>query len=406
MCSMKRFLTRMLCPIIYGTIFNSIFCAHSDAFDDVMTDRAMINLAYSQDSFRNIGALYKIYAYPCCAPRRVKTASVVYIGGKTCFTNAHCFEVGALDLDHHFLTGYQVSFELSMGVHTFFVVLKHVVHPNYQASQYNDIAMICLNKIVNVLSGIKPIYSFGKNEYYTVDLAHNQLTCVGYGHSGDDDSLFITNDSSRRALQTELFYAQKPNSLEEIVRVSMPNKSVCSLPYKKKVYAVFESDFVHTEEVKTVSRNRFPNESLMRQGMSGGAMLYNGDFVGINAIMSYELVSSYDETRQNILSYTNMCMNGFLWPFCRLRTSFPFEGSVTYGVPLGMYEEWIEGHRARFDAAIDPQSSRVAPQSEVITAEERGFDIELGVSHDDGAWVEAPGSLNTPTFVVKHDKTA
>ena len=38
------------------------------------------------------------------------------------------------------------------------------------------------------------------------------------------------------------------------------------------------------EMMMIVPRNRFPKESLMRQGMSGGAMLYNGDFVGVDVI--------------------------------------------------------------------------------------------------------------------------
>ena len=365
MISKKRFLPRMLRPFIYGVILNLMFCAHSDAFDNLMTDKAMLDLAYSERDFRNVGALHAIYTSPCCSSVRQKIASVVYIGGKTCITNAHCLEADFWDIEGYFLARHQVSFELSRGIHTFFGVMEHVVHSDYLKADYNDIAMICLDKTVDGLHGLIPDYSFGKNEPYVVDSTCNQLTCVGYGHSGDDDSVFITNDSFRRAFQTELFYIQKPENLKETIRLSMPNKSVCSLPYKCNV------QLMGTKNFKTVSRERFTNESLMREGMSGGAMLYNGGFVGINASMFYGLTAPYDHAKQYILSYTNKCMNGFLWPFFRLRVFFPFEGSATYSVPLGMYEEWIEGYRAKFDGAA-------APQSEVITAEERGFDIEGG----------------------------
>lgn len=112
MIMLRRLLTEISYTFICGLVFNFMFFVPTNASDDVMTDRAMINLAYSDDHYRNIGALYEIYQFPCCA-RRVKTASVVYIGGKSCLTNAHCFKVKSWDLDDYFLTGHQASFELS-----------------------------------------------------------------------------------------------------------------------------------------------------------------------------------------------------------------------------------------------------------------------------------------------------
>ena len=257
--------------------------------------------------------------------------------------------------------------------------MNYVVHPDYQSSDYNDIAMVCLDKIVDGLSGLAPVYSFSKDEYYMVDPLRNQLTCIGYGHSGDDDSLFIANDSFRRAFQTELFYVHVPDHSKGILWGAMQNKCISSLPYKADV------KLVSARKAQIVPRSRFPNETLMRQGMSGGAMLYDGDFVGVNAIMFYGLASSSDESRQYILSYINPCLDIFIWPFgCCLRKSFPFEGAVTYGVPLGMYEEWIEQYRTRFDGALPPQS-------QAISLSDRGVDIEQG------AWVEAPFSEKDKT---------
>lgn len=370
MVMLRRFLTEISYTFICGLVFNFMFFVPTNASDDVMADRAMIDLAYSEGHYRNVGALYKIYTYPSCV-RRVKTATVVYMGGKSCVTNAHCFKTKLGDLDNYFLTGHQVSFELLKGVHTFFDIADYVVHPDYQPCKYSDIAMICLNATVDGLSGLMPVYSFGKDECYTVDPERNQLTCIGYGHSGDDDSSFIRNDSYRRALQTELFYAQVPDHSNEIPWGSMQNKCISSLPYKADLKLVAK------DEAKIVPRNRFSHESLMRQGMSGGAMLYNGDFVGINAKMFYGLSSAYDHAMQYILSYTNPCLDILIWPFgCCLRKSFPFEGAVTYGVPLGMYEAWIEENRARFDGMLPPQS-------QMIRADERMFgDIEQG------SWVE------------------
>ena len=60
-------------------------------------DTVMVELAYSDQRFKNVGALYEVYQFSCCSPKRYLVGSVVYLGGRTCLMSVNCFKSRSME---------------------------------------------------------------------------------------------------------------------------------------------------------------------------------------------------------------------------------------------------------------------------------------------------------------------
>ena len=357
----KNPLALILYFFVYAIFLNFISCTHVYCSDEEIYQRAinqradevMVKLAYSNEQYRNVGALYKILKFPCFSPLRIRLGSVAYIGGHSCISSAHCFKEGG---DYYFTTGYQVSFELSKSEHSFFDIQEYVAHSDYQKDRNADIAMIRLVDCIPSLTGMQPSYMFGKQTSSSINTYEDALTYVGYGHGGNDGDYFIFKDNWRRACMSRILD----------LPTSSFNLLIRSVPYKLNVHVV------SGEEVILSQRSILKNEFVLRRGMSGGATFCNDKFVGINSGINNEFLSYKDYLSYNFAMHVSFVINLFNFSPMYLRMFHPFVGLVTLSVPLGRYEEWIEKYRAKFDELS------IVPQSEVITVAERGFDIEGG----------------------------
>jgi hypothetical protein len=115
--------------------------ARNQRFIDFHSDKSMVDLAYSDDHYKAVGALYRVLKPPCLSSIRAKIGSVFYVGGHTCVSAAHCFDFPWWSMDTSFVTGYQVSFELSRGECTFFDIQEYVVPLDYPKNRKADIRL-------------------------------------------------------------------------------------------------------------------------------------------------------------------------------------------------------------------------------------------------------------------------
>lgn len=342
--------------------------AVSQRFIDLNSDESMVDLAYSDDKYKAVGAVYWVLKFPCLSPIRTKIGSVFYAGGHTCISAAHCLVFPWWNMDRYFITGYQVSFELSRGEHTFFDVQEYVVPSDYSKNRKADIALLRLNALISGLCGLELSYVFGKSVYFEEESfcpkrpLDYKLTYVGYGHGGNDGDYFVFKDDQRRACKSAICY----------VTSGSQDFLILSLPYKLNAFC--------TDGNLTFShRSTFKDEFVVRPGMSGGPTFYDGKVVGVNSGVDFVGYSYADICFFYVNDCVRSVVNLFNFSSMSLRKAHPCTGMFTYSVALGGYEEWIGEHRARFDGMLPPQSR-------VIRADERMFgDIEQG------DWLEAPG---------------
>lgn len=315
-----------------------IACLNLSWGSEYLSDKEFVSLAYSFPGAENVGALHSVYKYPWCQNNTLyKYGSVVYIGGLTCLTAAHCLHDEAsffdyVDLYEYFRIGDKVSFEIN-GFHTYFDIKHAVIHPGYDGTPLHDIAVLCLDRAPEGLLGLDADYSLG-----THDIGGNNqdvLTYVGYGRGGNDIDCFEWVDDKRRACQSRLFKVQ--------------GTAILSLPYLADINAMGNEKYTLTQ------RQAFGYESIARPAMSGGATLLNNAFVGVNMGCSYTLLS-WDKSGlfhcwYYIGSFTNLFITAIL-PIInlpRLHTKYPCVGAISASVVLGTHEEWIKECKSVFD---------------------------------------------------------
>ena len=174
------------------------------------SDADSVDLAYSDPKFNNVGVMYRIVKIPFYEPFRANRASVVHVGGNTCYSAAHClqhtfssqnfrfnFFADAISVIYNFFPNhYEVIFEYQKGEFITYNVKKYVTHPDYSGKTYDaDIAVVCLenaDEISKKRDGLKPNYLYGlKHEENTLELSqfgeqywkqaeHHRLTYVCY----------------------------------------------------------------------------------------------------------------------------------------------------------------------------------------------------------------------------------
>ncbi len=232
MMLIKRLPFCLLFLLITITLYSHI-CGALSWGSSYFSDKEMINLGYAVPGAENVGALHGVYKYPYCQDTRMyKYASVVYIGGLTCLTAAHCLRDEAscfdsVDFYQYFKIADKVSFEIK-GMRTYFNVKHAVVHPDYDGTPLRDIAILCLDRVPEGLMGLDPDYSLGRK-----DVGGNRqdvLTYVGYGHGGNDSGCFGWVDDKRRACQSSLFKVQ--------------GTYILSLPYHSDIKCVSEEEYM------------------------------------------------------------------------------------------------------------------------------------------------------------------
>jgi hypothetical protein len=337
----------------------------------------MVELGYSDQRLKNVGALYEVYQFPCCSSKRYLVGSVVYLGGRTCLMSVNCFKSRSMEfflkfgfngsfkiidgirmnLGTHnridvdalrlpFFSGFQVSFEVEDGQHTFFDVKEWLVHPDYSKDKMVDIGMLCLSKSVQGLEGLKPYYDFGKHPFSSGNQL-KKLLYAGYGHGGNNEDFFVTHDKKRRACESRLFYTS--NLLH----------SIFSAPYKMTVVEEGAPDISDKKESCIVQRREaFLNEFFMREGMGGGITFCDDQFVGlISPKIKRVKGATYNGTCfESGYSLVNCLIFATTYSECcpyYIRPNSVHEGMIAVSIHLGEYRYWIEGNRQRFDAFHD-----------------------------------------------------
>lgn len=326
----RLYKTFLYLTLILGTCVG--FCSEHQ-FADV--DRIM--LGYKTKNARYVGRLYEVYKYPyrsseTCSP----VGSVAYYKDGFCLTSAHCISDDSswfryFDPDWYFKIGYRVSFEIVDGQHTFFNVCTHKTHKEYGAERgYADIALLRLDREIEDFQGAKDVYDF---KPLTSPLcivgecveAGATLTYVGYGYAGEDLDYCSKRDVYRRGCQSKL-------------SAIFDNHLILSMPYQLNYVALPEKKW------RLEPRARFQNESVVRQGMSGGITLMNDRIVGLNQGISLFYLS-YKDYFASILWY---CLAYFVnqttfSSMPKLKGSCVYKGLVSMSVMLEPYKGWIEG---------------------------------------------------------------
>ena len=125
-------------------------------------DNAMKKLGRLHPQFQNIGRLSKVYTLPFGQQLILPRGSAVYMGGQSCLSAGHCLSekntyfrklryYSNLILPMH----YQITFETSTTQKQSYKVERYVVHPAFESTEKNDIAILKLEKKVNHLKGLK-----------------------------------------------------------------------------------------------------------------------------------------------------------------------------------------------------------------------------------------------------------
>ena len=303
-----------------------------------LSDAEMLQLGYSTSGAQNVGALYSVYKAPYHSCEQIyKRATVVYIGGVTCLTAAHCMRdesscFGYFDPGEYFKISDKVSFEIN-GIHTYFDVKHCKIHPDYDGTQLHDIAILCLDRIVDGLDGLEPDYSLGTRNLEWNRNCQDVLTYIGYGQGGNDSDYCISVDDKRRACQSRLLKVQGP--------------IIMSQPYHACL------DITSATMWTLYPRKAFAYESIARPAMSGGATLLNDAFVGLNVGESYTFLPWCTGVLFNSYYYVNTCINFFMignlpW----LRCIYPAVGAVSGSVALGPHEQWIKDWKSTYDSCV------------------------------------------------------
>ena len=315
---------------------------------DTLNDASMVNLAYSKSEYNNIGTLFEVHRYCCFGEERTKLGSVVYIGGNTCLTVAHCIKGQPFDLSDPsyyvrmlikqwgylgvfakawttssnfialpFFVGYQVGFELEKGKFIYCDVKNYVTHPNYKTvissaneCLANDLAVLRIERPSKKLEGLTPCYYYNahkKEKEFLVIKQPSLITYIGYGmpcNEKCEPKSFI--DESRRACRSKLE-----------VMYGEPRNAIGSVPFRH------ESDWVKQSGNYAVCKYKprapFAYEMKAMSGMSGGATIHESfGLIGIN------MGSLFDEDVAAPVRFVSTA--------------------------LGIFKDWIESWRKVYDA--------------------------------------------------------
>lgn len=320
----------------YSLIFASY--APVPLFEEMNTfkDEALVQLAYSQPLYDNIGMLHVSITNDITGiTLSGRLSSAIYIGGKICLTSAHC-ECKPFKYSLESVTiNYKIAFEIAGQEKKHYKVKKFISHLEYEQNDEYDLAVLILEEPVAGSTGLRISDEFSKSEKYEDE--EHLLTYVGYGAKILDDHYFLMLDDKRRALRA---YTQE-HSLRKT------NLRIYSTPYGQYNWS-------------TKSRSLVDYEAGSRGGMSGGAVINsNGELVGIIYGTQFsdcftwqqslpDLVANVVASVLNIIPLTiNVCCCPM--PFL---ASFPLSsspGTRKRSVPLAPFKAWIEEIRSQYE---------------------------------------------------------
>lgn len=305
--------------------------------EESLTDRARVNLAYSNPMYDNVGALY------FCARNEyffsdsiAQAGSVVYIGGRMCLSAAHCRQE-EISLN----SSYKVGFEVSGKKIERYDVIHFWVHPKYEENKLYDIAVLILDKNVQGLDGIQPNYTNFAEGLYE-DGSH-LLTYIGYGSEISSNYWFeMPLDGKRRGEQSYL----------RNVRCNLCQPVIYSTPYGY-------SNKVTEEQYRNNSATRRPlihYQAKGSTGMSGGMTVHPVDgFIGITSSTQIGLYKSTTLFVYLVLvQFVRNSMDLFELFFPSVPLMYPNMRITNYGlveksVPLSVCKDFIEEKRKEFE---------------------------------------------------------
>lgn len=358
-------MVRLSCVFLW-IIFQafSVFSS-DDLFADTRTPEAGVRLAHSNPIYNNVGIL-------SIDSRLCQSATVTYIGGRTCLTAAHFFQGSSLK-DHSFFTQLyrdfmyrymawykpkmRVGFEVDCKI-AYYNVVDYHMHPDYVSGKSHvDLAIIQLDRDVEGLEGVPLCYDFGEKEkeFQSVyddnfykdggeDIL-NQLTYVGYGGERIDSlSEFDYVYNQRTACRSFLI----------CVSENLGAYWLASAGHGVNFYSRGEA------EHESQRRPLLPYETGLSRGMSGGPTFCGGSVVGINAFYHNAYVDAAYLKETNLKIYKNygiQFVNFFCW--CvgwNSIATYPVDtflfGMINVSVPLGPYKEWIQDTKTGFDEGL------------------------------------------------------
>lgn len=129
-------------------------------------DEALVQLAYSNPSYDNVGKLYSCRTNHLMGiTGRFENGSATYIGGKICLSAAHCeappppkFSLEPVTLH------YEVAFEINGQAKKHYKVKEFIPHPQYKQNKNYDLAVLVLEEPIKELTGLAISEEFSTTE--------------------------------------------------------------------------------------------------------------------------------------------------------------------------------------------------------------------------------------------------
>ena len=317
-------LRAILMMLNYSLAFASYALAPTSEEVDTLKDEALVQMAYSNSSYDNVGELYNYRKNHCThMTLKLKLGSAVYIGDKVCLCAAHCELSPPSKFSLEPVTQYyEVAFETKDRERTHYKVKKFIPYPQYKKNNNYDLAVLILEDHVKELNGLRISEEFSTEEAYD-DRTH-LLTYVGYGGHFSDDGYFYMTSHKRRATRA---YTQ-----------------FCALT--SNALGIYSTPHGQYNQSKA-SRPLIPYEARTRQGMSGGAAINcNDELVGI--IFGLMIPSSWQKTLYSIGAMAINIIPSFIDTCCcpmpmlnRFPENFGF-GTRIKSIPVAPFKGWIK----------------------------------------------------------------
>ena len=325
-------LRAILLILNYSLIFASYTPVSTSEEIDTFKDEALVQLAYSDSLHDNVGELYRyITNHITGITLGYSYGSTTYIGGKTCFTSAHCeqqlFKFSLEPVTVH----YEVVFEINGQKKKPYKATQFICYPQYKQNHKYDLAILILEEPVAELKEFKISEEFSNSQTY--ENYQHLLTYIGYGVKVFDNNYFLMEDNKRRALRA---YTQE-----------------CSL--RANDLGIYSTPYGQYNRSKA-SRPLEDYEVGSREGMSGGAVInINHELVGIIRGTQFPNQFSWQQSIYNaiasVINIVPLSIDACCYPMPYF-ASFPATsspGTRTRSIPLAPFKTWIDGIRQQYD---------------------------------------------------------
>ena len=286
-------------------------------------ENELVSLAHSKPVFNNVGIL----SFRIQWNSKLKTnGSVVYIGGRTCLTAAHC-----KNSDYF---SYSVGFETKTQEFEYYKIEQFIEHPEYKNNENYDLAVLILDRPVEGLGSIKINNDFSRYKGFE-DYQH-LLIYVGYGIKFWANNWFISTDDKRRAYQAYTYYCSVKPKFFGIH--ATPYGQINAPPDKPKIK-------------RPIGKYEIP----CRAGMSGGGVFNEKEELVAIIAGTIDYPRPFNFRIDTYLIFARLAneLIFFINLFCKCPTfvtdtDIMIDGSHTHSTTIAPLKDWIESVQRQY----------------------------------------------------------